>query len=65
MGSRLTSCLMEFKGNVGINTKGEVVVDDIEWQILLALFVGLYTWVLFHLQLPSVQLYYLTVPNIG
>lgn len=50
---------------MGVDAEGEVVVDDAQRQILLALFVRLHAGVLLHLQLPSVEQHGVAVTDVA
>lgn len=45
---------MKLEGYVGVHSKGVVVVNNIKWEIVLALFIGLHLSVFLDLELPSV-----------
>lgn len=51
----LTSCFMELKGNVSINSKGEIIVDHTERECVSAFLRGLIVFILCHINAPSIQ----------
>lgn len=53
----LTSCFMELKGNVSINSKGEVIVDHTERECVSTFFCGLKVLILCYINAPSIQMY--------
>lgn len=51
----LTSCFMKFKGNVSINTKREIIVDNTERKCVSAFLGGLVVLILCYINTPPIQ----------
>ena len=60
-----TSSLVELERDVGVHAEGEVVVDDVERQVVLALLARLGVVVFRHDRLPPVQLLFLALRDVA
>lgn len=61
----LTARLMELERNVGVDAEREVVVDHVQWQIVLTIARVRHRGVRFHLQAPAIEQYRVGVADVG